>query len=568
MSSNIKGLPLLALLGLLCGLVAGGLIVLFRLALEYGSHIILAEQSLQGFDQLTGPMRLLLCIFGALVVGLLLHLLKPKDRLVGVVHVLERLDYHQGRLPIRNALVQFAAASISLLSGQSVGREGPSVHLGAMGGSQLSRLLSLPNNSTRTLVACGTAAAIAAAFGTPLAGVIFAMEVVLMEYTVIGFTPVILAAVSATTLTQLTIGKESVFLFPTSELQSLYELPLVALLGAAIGILAAIFIQLTLLTSSLATKQSIWARCALAGLITGLIAYQYPQVMGIGYDTINSLLLAQLGLGLALIVLAAKLFATSMAIGLGIPAGLIGPTLFIGAAAGSVMGIVADSLFEQGANPGIYTMLGMAAMMAATLQAPLAALIYLLEMSSSQSIVLPGMTAVITASLVTRVVFGKSSIYRHIMLARGLDHRNSPLSNALRRIGVASVMDRNIQQQSRYISTKQADAIIKQEPRWILLAGEDMNKASLLPATDLARYLNEMDQQQRANDNFEIDLKSIPAKYIDTAKITIVATLQDAYERMQVEQCAALFISGAHGASKKRIYGVITREHIERSYQA
>ncbi len=568
MSSNVEGLPLLAALGIICGLLAGGLIVLFRLAVDHGSYLILGDQNLQGFDQLSGTTRLLLCIFGALLVGVLLHLLKPKDRLVGIVHVLERLDYHQGRLPIKNAIVQFAAACISLLSGQSVGREGPSVHLGATSGSQLGRLLRVPNNSTRILIACGTAAAIAAAFGTPLAGVIFAMEVVLMEYSVIGFTPVILASVSAATLTAVTIGKESIFKFPVSELQSLYELPLVAVMGAVIGVIAALFIRLTLLTSSVATKQSIWARCALAGLITGLIAYQFPQIMGIGYDTINELLLVEIGLGLALLILVAKLFATSMAIGLGIPAGLIGPTLFIGAAAGSIMGIVVDSLLEQGANAGIYTMLGMAAMMAATLQAPLAALIYLLELSSSQSIILPGMAAVITASLVTRVVFGKSSIYRHIMLARGLDHRNSPLSNALRRIGIASIMDRNIQQQPRYISAEQADAIIKQEPRWILLAGEDMKKASLLPATDLARYLNELEQQPTLQQELQIDLKSIPAKRIDTAKITIIATLQEAHERMQAEQCSALFISGAYGGSKNRIYGVVTREHIERSYRA
>ena len=567
MSSNVEGLPLLAALGIVCGILAGGLIVLFRLAVDHGTYLILGEQNAQGFEQLSGAARLLLCIFGALLVGLLLHLLKPKDRLVGVVHVLERLDYHQGRLPIKNAVVQFAAATISLLSGQSVGREGPSVHLGATSGSQLGRLLRLPNNSTRILIACGTAAAIAAAFGTPLAGVIFAMEVVLLEYSVIGFTPVILASVSATTLTQITIGNDSVFKFPMAELQSLYELPLIALMGAAIGVLAAIFIRLTLLTSSVATKQSIWARCALAGLITGLIAYQLPQIMGIGYHTINSLLAIEIGLGLAVLVLAAKLLATSMAIGLGIPAGLIGPTLFIGAAAGSVMGIVADALFEPGVNAGVYAMLGMAAMMAATLQAPLAALIYLLELSSEQSMILPAMVAVITASLVTRVVFGKSSIYRHLMLARGLDHRNSPLSNALRRVGVASVMDRTIQQQSRHISLEQAVTLLKQEPRWILLAADDMNKASLLPATDLARHLKQLEEDQINDEEQNIDLNSIPAKRIDTARITIIATLQDAHERMQADHCTALFITGAHGASKKRIYGVVTREHIERSYQ-
>ena len=147
------------------------------------------------------------------------------------------------------------------------------------------------------------------------------------------------------------------------------------------------------------------------------------------------------------------------------------------------------------------------------------------------------------------------------------DSRNSPLSNALRRVGVASVMDRTIQQQNRHISLEQAVALLKHEPRWILLAADDMNKASLLPATDLARHLKQLEEDQINDEEQNIDLNSIPAKRIDTARITIIATLQDAHDRMQADHCTALFITGAHGASKKRIYGVVTREHIERSYQ-
>jgi CIC family chloride channel protein len=209
----------------------------------------------------------------------------------------------------------------------------------------------------------------------------------------------------------------------------------------------------------------------------------------------------------------------------------------------------------------------MAAMMAAALQAPLAALIYLLELTADHAIILPGMIAVITASLITRVVFGKSSIYQHLMLARGLDYRNSSLAKALRRIGVASVMERNIIQQPRMISRVDAERILKQEPRWILLKHEDdERKTCLLPATDLARHLNELNEQADKVGQ-DLDLLKIPAKRIDTAGTTIVATLQQAHEIMQSEHCNVLFIRGAHGESKQRIYGVITREHIESSYR-
>lgn len=569
MSNNFEGLPLLAALGLVCGVVSGGLIILFRLVMEGAAYQWLPNGDIESFESLSGIERLLLCVTGGLAVGLILHLLKPKNRGVGIVHVIERLDYHQGNLPFKNAVVQFVTGAISLLSGHSVGREGPSVHLGAAAGSALGRSLHVPNNSVRILVGCGVAAAIAAAFNTPLAGVVFAMEVVIMEYTVIGFTPVIIAAVSATTLTRITFGDDTAFTVPDFDINSVQELPIVAFMGAMIGCLAAAFIQLTLLTSSVFAKQAIWARTALAGLITGTIALILPQVMGTGYDTVDGILLMQVSAGTLLLLTFAKTITTAMAVGLGIPAGLIGPSLFIGAAAGGAIASAIGIFHPEIGSVAFYSTLGMAAMMAAVLQAPLAALIYLLELTADHAIILPGMTAVITASLMTRVVFGKSSIYQHLMLARGLDYRNSPLSKALRRVGVASVMERNIIQQPSVISRSEAEDILRQEPRWILLIhDQDQRKTCLLPATDLARHLNELDEQdQQPDQDQRLDLLRIPAKRLDTAPTTIVATLQEAHERMHSEGCSALFIRGAHGESKERIYGVITREHIESSYQ-
>lgn len=567
MSSTVEGLPLLAVLGLVCGLVSGSLIIVFRLVMEGAADEWLPNGDIERFEDLGGLSRLALCVAGGLLVGLILQRLKPKNRSVGVVHVLERLDYHQGYLPLKNAGVQFITATISLLSGHSVGREGPSVHLGAAAGSALGRSLRVPNNSVRVLVGCGVAAAISAAFNTPLAGVIFAMEVVIMDYTVIGFTPVILAAVSATTLTRITFGDDTAFTVPDLDINSIHELPIVAFMGALIGCLAAGFIQLTLLTSSVFAKQAIWLKATLAGLITGIIALAVPEIMGTGYDTVDNILLIQVSLATVLILTLAKTFTTAIAIGLGIPAGLIGPTLFIGAAAGGAIASAIGIVYPELSSVALYATLGMAAMMAATLQAPLAALIYLLELTADPAIILPGMAAVVTATLITKAVFGKSSIYQHLLIARGLDYRNSPLSKALRRIGVASVMERNIIQHARIISRQQAEEILSQEPRWILLKhGEADSKTCLLPATDLARHLNERDQESIDRDS-PLDLLNIPAKRLDTAATTIVATLQEAYERMQAEQCNVLFIRGAHGESKQRIYGVITREHIESSYR-
>lgn len=570
MSSSLDALPILSLLGLLCGLLAGGIIILFRLILENISGIILPDGSSEGFESLSAGARLLLCVGGGLLVGLLFQSLKDKSRKVGVTHVLERLEYHQGRLPLKNAVLQFIAAIICLCSGQSLGREGPNIHIGAASGSILGRILRVPNNSLRILIACGTAAGISAAFNTPLAGVIFAMEVIILEYSVVGFAPVIIAAVSATTLTRMVFGDELGLSLSNIEINILKELPLMLVLGVIVGTISALFIKLTLLVNKHSRQQAIWVRTTLAGLITGLIALVFPQIMGTGYDTIDQLLIVQFGFTITLLLILAKTVATASSVGLDMPAGLIGPTLFIGATTGSLVGIISSIVFTDIDNNSLYVVLGMAAMMAATLEAPLAALIYLTELTANHAIVLPGMAAVIIASLITKVVFKQSSIYRHLMIAKGLDYRNSDLSKSLRKIGVASVMDRNITQHSKFASTSQIETLLELKPRWILLRDQDQQPIEgLLPSADLALYLKQLDpNNSESSEQAEpINLLSIPAKREPTAAISIVSTLQEAYTIMQSRECSVLYVTGAHGATKNRVYGFITSEHVDSSYK-
>ena len=568
MSSHFDALPLLSLLGIICGLISGGIIILFRLFIEGSLGTFITNDSFGSFSSLSTFERFALCVGGSLLVGLLLHFINSKSRNMGVIHVIERLDYHQGNLPLKNAVIQFFSSAISMICGQSVGREGPSIHMGATCGSLLGRQLHVPNNSVRVLVGCGIAAAIAAGFNTPLAGVIFAMEVVLMEYTMIGFTPIILAAVSATTLTRLVFGDSPAFNVPAFEWTSVLELPYVAVMGILIGCVSAFFIHFTQYMSSVFTERPIWFRTTLAGIIVGIISMVTPQVMGIGYETVNHALLAQISIMGMIILLFLKCIATGSAVGLGIPGGLIGPSLFIGACTGSAIGLIAHNFFPEIANPGFYAMVGMGAMMGATLQAPLAALVSLLELTANQSIILPGMIAVICAIITTRTVFKKPSIYRLLMLAKGLDYRNSPISQALRRVGVASVMERNILQHISEVTHKQANAILKKEPRWVMLLDEENTQASLLPAADIARYLNESEhREEKCEIDGKIDLNKIPAQRRDALKITIIATLQEAYEKMESEGVNCLYVTGAHGKAAKQIYGVITREHVERTYQ-
>ncbi|MFV2090866.1 MAG: chloride channel protein, partial [Pseudomonadales bacterium] len=180
--ANVDALPQLSILAIGAGLLTGIVILVFRVAVDYIlGHWLLPEGS-ESFEALGYARRFLLPIIGAGILAVTLSRLATADRHVGVVHVMERLSRHQGHLPVKNALVQFFGGILALVSGQSGGREGPAIHLGAASSSLLGQAFNLPNNSVRTLVACGAAAAIAGSFNTPIAGVIFAMEVVMMEY--------------------------------------------------------------------------------------------------------------------------------------------------------------------------------------------------------------------------------------------------------------------------------------------------------------------------------------------------------------------------------------------------
>jgi len=558
--AHVDALPQLSLMGVVAGLLSGGVIIAFRWVIEVGAPLLSPMENSDAFESIEPHWRLAIAVSGGLIVGLLFHFTRRDVRQVGVVHVIERLNYHQGHMPLRNALMQFVGAALSIVCGHSVGREGPSIHLGATSGSLLGRKLGLPNNSVRTLVGCGVAAAIAAGFNTPLAGVVFAMEVVLMEYTIVGFVPIILAAVSATAATRLVFGEHVLFFVSVHEWNTLDEFLYALFLGIVIGILAATFIRLTLWVQSSTRSVAIWIRLLTAGAIVGLIAIPAPEVMGIGYDTVNTALLGELALFTLAMVAAAKLLATAACIGLGSPGGLIGPTLLIGASVGGAVGSLIIQISEAQISSGTYAMLGMGAMMAATLQAPLAALLALLELTANPNLIMPGMTAVISAVLVTRVVFGCSSIYQLILQSRGLDIHSDPLSQSLRRVGIVRAMDRNFSRSSRIVSSDDAEALLHTSPNWIVIADKDKTVA-LLPAADLAHYLGENPEQR------EIDLMEIPAKRQDLSRTDVQASLQDALELLNDSGKQALYVTGARGSGLDRIYGVLTREHIELSYR-
>jgi len=550
----------LSLLGLLSGVIAGIVSILFRLLVEQAQEIFLTGPP-GSYETLSSWTRLWLPVAGGTVIGVMLHLSPEKRRMVGVTHVMEQLQFHQGRFPLWNALLQFVGGTLALVSGHSVGREGPGVHLGVAASNLPAQALGLPNNSLRVLAACGTAAAIAASFNTPLAGVAFAMEVLMFDYTVAAFAPVLLAAVSATALSRLVFGADLAFFVPSLSLGSLNELPFVLLMGLIIGVLAAAFIRLLRLSFRWSLVLPVWLRGALAGLIVGLIGFFVPEVMGIGYDTVNQLILGTPALWLMLAIIVLKLFASTAAVGLGIPGGLIGPALVVGAATGGAFAYAAHHFgLVEPASGGFYVLLGMGAMMAGTLQAPLAGLIAILELSGNPNTIFPGMLAVITATLTSGQLHGRESMYVAMLRAMGRDYRNDPIAQSLRKVGVGAVMERSVVSLPQLVERAALEAALKETPRWILIREKDV-PAVLLSALDVARELKEDTRTQ------QFDLMALPGDRYQAGAIDFQATLQEARERIRESGIEALYITRTTVPGIPRVYGVLTSGDIENSYR-
>ena len=422
--ARIDAIAKLSLLAVPTGLFAGAVVIAFRILTENSLVWLDLLPAIDRYESLPSAWRFALPAVGGLVIGLLFQAAPAAWRAVGPAHVMHCLALPGARLPWPNALLQFVGGAASILCGHSVGREGPVIHVGAAAASLVGQRLRLSPRSQRTLIACGVAAAIGSCFNTPLAGVVFAMEVVMLEYSILGFGPVILAAVSATLLSQAVFGAHATFQLQPMHLTSALEIPWVLLTGCVIGTLAATYVAGIVRLDRATRSWPIGARMTLAGLAAGVVGWLVPEVMGLGYDTVEEALYGHLGLSALVLIALAKLAATIVCGGLALPGGMIGPMLVIGACAGGALGMIGGMIVPAPiiatAPHAFYATLGAVAMMGACLQAPLAALTAILELTANPNVILPGMGAVMAAFLVARAGLGQLPLFVAVLVSRGL----------------------------------------------------------------------------------------------------------------------------------------------------
>jgi H+/Cl- antiporter ClcA len=570
--SDIDALPQLTLLGAVIGCITGLLIVIFRYSIDITLSYFLPLNN-DNFEGLTPIWQFGLPVFGAFIIGLSFHFLDSKHRHVSIGHVLERLHNYEGRMPVINLFVQFIGGIISLICGHSVGREGPAIHIGASISSLMGQWLKLPNNSLGTLIGCGVAAAIAASFNTPIAGVIFAMEVILMRYTITGFIPIMMASVCGALVARTVFGNEVFLSIDTIELNGLIEMPFMVIAGIIVALFASAYIKLQLRFNRL-HHYPIFARIMAAGILTGVVALFFPEILGLGYDTINLTIQGKISLGFLLALAISKIIVTSFSIGMGIPGGIIGPQLFIGACIGGFIGIVGNSLFPADIhNNGIYVLLGMAAMMGAVLNAPLAALMAVLELTYSPGVIFPSMLIIVVACVLTRHVSKCDGIFLEQLQSKGTKLNISPVKQVLGGIGVRSAMTTSFSECESKISTAVANHILTTNPLWIIIKAK--NDLLLLRAADLVLALEtlkenpDVEQNKLAATKIDtvIDLLEIPAQRFNILPIPELASLFEAKQTLDRKPGNALFVIPQIQATKEqKVLGVITQDTINNYY--
>jgi H+/Cl- antiporter ClcA len=428
----------LCLLAIIGGSISASLIVLFIVSIRTIQQLYLTERD--NYSSLAILSRFDLPIIGALIILLFAWLTGYKYLRTGIPFVLNRLKVAHGIIPLKNTLHQFWGSVVALSTGFSVGKEGPAVHLGAACSSYIGSVLRLPYNSIRTLCACGIAAGIAATFNTPVAAVIFVMEVILRDYKVHIFIPVMLAAIVGSLITSSIFGPAHEYEFlQVIALDQEHYLSLV-LLGIVLGVLAFLFNRYLILVIKSSAKLHIITRLMIAAFITGTLGYFVPYAMGAGLTSLHFSLAHNLEFDLLITLLIAKLLMTIFALGLGIPGGIIGPILSIGAIAGVCASSIAIGIIPGEHLGSDFALMGMAGFLAATLNAPLTALLTVMELSNQIEIIVPAMIVITSASLVSGQLLKNRSVIIMQLDIQKLTYRKPPIERSLQKVGVLGIM--------------------------------------------------------------------------------------------------------------------------------
>jgi CIC family chloride channel protein len=396
------------LLTLLIGALVGLAVVAFILTTErFGARLYPSGGAVAW-------RRLLVPVFGSLAMGYLLYRFFPDARGSGVPQTKAALYARGGRIELRTVIGKFFCTAGTLASGLPLGREGPSVQVGAGIASILGRKLGLRPEKVKSLIPVGAAAAIAAAFNTPLAAVLFALEEVVgdMHAPVLG--SVVLASATSWAVLRLMLGNDPLFSVPQYQLVHPVEFGIYAVLGVLGGFVSVIFVKLLVWLREIfknLPRKTTWFQPVAGGIVVGVMGWFVPQILGVGYKHVGQVLNGTFALKLMILLLAMKLVAVAVSYSSGNAGGIFGPSLFMGAMLGGIVGTVAQRLLPgYVASPGAYALVGMGALFAGVIRAPMTSVVMIFETTRDYAVIVPLMISNLVSFFISQR-FQKQPIY-------------------------------------------------------------------------------------------------------------------------------------------------------------
>ena len=424
------------------GMAAGVGNIIFRTLIHFlqkNLYSVESEVMLYNLQDTAKWKLILIPALGGLAVGLITTLFKSNVH--SVADVIKSISLHRTLSPV-TAVLKTITSAITLGTGGSAGREGPIVMIGASLGSAVGQFFKFSHTRISSATACGAAGGIAATFNAPMGGAMFAAEVLLGKYGVRTFSPLIISAVTATVISRAYFGDEITIQSPDYVLKSAAELPLYAIMGIFIALISVFFIRFFYKVSDAFAFLPLpkWLKPAIGGLLMGILGAFCINIMGVGYGTIIEILQNKIPWYILIVFVFLKIVATSLTLGSGGSGGQLVPSLFIGAAAGGFFGGLMQYIFPSIAgNPETYALVGMGAMLAAVIRAPITSILILFEITQSYHIVLPVMITCIIANMISASI-EKDSIFTWTLTRAGFNINHCIDKSILESVKVKDIM--------------------------------------------------------------------------------------------------------------------------------